>query len=427
MFRAVFSSLRMRLLVLVWAVFLPVFFLTLYGDYVERDLRIHEAKDNAYRLVSLAAADEERLMSSQSELVRAIARLDAVEGRDAVACNKLLADLMAQSDAVASVAVADLNGAVWCSSIPLPSSINIGDRSYFKRAVETRALTFSNYQIGRISGLPVINLTLPSYNSAGELQGVVSASLNLAWLNRSLGDMHLPSHSTLFIIDSDNTLLAFSPNPKWQIGRAITQTALIQAIQAQPEGGAIEFQEEGEPYLYVFTPLRGEAKTAGFFASIGIPTSVAYAAVGQNIAGNLLGLAVVTLLAMIAAWWFGELLIVRRLRIVTALARELAEGNLNVRTGRWYGVSELSELTHQFDRMAEKLQQRDGDLKRQAEELATITRLSREITQVPDLATTLDTIARLIAEAAQSDAVGVLMLGADGKLRQGSQALLIEP
>jgi GAF domain-containing protein len=90
-----------------------------------------------------------------------------------------------------------------------------------------------------------------------------------------------------------------------------------------------------------------------------------------------------------------------------------------------------------FDQMAATLQQRaheqkeaEETLRRQADELAAITRLSSQVTAVPDLNQVLASIARVTAELSQSDASGVYTLDANGILRlaasYGVSANLIE-
>jgi signal transduction histidine kinase/CheY-like chemotaxis protein len=58
----------------------------------------------------------------------------------------------------------------------------------------------------------------------------------------------------------------------------------------------------------------------------------------------------------------------------------------------------------------------NADLRRRAEELAAITRVGREITSVPDLVYTFDSIARHAAELSHSDASGVFVSRSDGRM-----------
>ncbi|MCI0478414.1 MAG: GAF domain-containing protein, partial [Anaerolineales bacterium] len=81
-------------------------------------------------------------------------------------------------------------------------------------------------------------------------------------------------------------------------------------------------------------------------------------------------------------------------------------------------------MARAFDQMAATLQQRAAEqknaveaLRQQAEEFATITQLSRQVSSVSDLNQVLTMIARVTAELAQSDASGVYIPDATGILR----------
>jgi two-component system sensor histidine kinase UhpB len=63
-------------------------------------------------------------------------------------------------------------------------------------------------------------------------------------------------------------------------------------------------------------------------------------------------------LGLLAAWFGGDIFILRRINSLVAATRQLAEGDLGVRIGPWYGDDELGVLAESFDEMATSLQQR---------------------------------------------------------------------
>ncbi len=73
-------------------------------------------------------------------------------------------------------------------------------------------------------------------------------------------------------------------------------------------------------------------------------------------AGFLVGL-----LALAAAWYGGERFIMRQLRVILEATERLAQGDLGSRTGVTDTKSELGQLAHTFDAMAESLQQRASE------------------------------------------------------------------
>src|SRR6266571_1622343 len=67
---------------------------------------------------------------------------------------------------------------------------------------------------------------------------------------------------------------------------------------------------------------------------------------------------IVGILALGAAWFGGELFVLRQVRVLSKAARQLAGGDLSSRTGLAAETGELGELALIFDSMAASLEQR---------------------------------------------------------------------
>jgi signal transduction histidine kinase len=83
------------------------------------------------------------------------------------------------------------------------------------------------------------------------------------------------------------------------------------------------------------------------------------AAARHDQAMSLLGLGVTTLLALLAAWLMGDILIVQRVRRLSETAERIATGDLDARTGIGYGREEIGNLAQALDRMAATLQKKE--------------------------------------------------------------------
>ena len=73
----------------------------------------------------------------------------------------------------------------------------------------------------------------------------------------------------------------------------------------------------------------------------------------------LSGLGVWPLLAMLAAWLVGDVLIVQRVRKLMGTAERIAAGDLEARSGIAYGHEEIGNLAQALDRMAAALQKKE--------------------------------------------------------------------
>jgi two-component system, cell cycle sensor histidine kinase and response regulator CckA len=87
----------------------------------------------------------------------------------------------------------------------------------------------------------------------------------------------------------------------------------------------------------------------------------------------------VGLVALMAAWFGGELFILRQVRVLSDAAKRLGTGDMSSRTGLHNSPGELGQLAEVFDDMAESLQQRVKERERadaKAQKLAAFAQLN---------------------------------------------------
>ncbi|WP_229507663.1 HAMP domain-containing protein [Massilia sp. Dwa41.01b] len=75
---------------------------------------------------------------------------------------------------------------------------------------------------------------------------------------------------------------------------------------------------------------------------------------------SLIGLAATTMLALLAAWLAGDVLIVQRVRKLMDTARRIAAGELDARSGIPYEREEIGRLAEALDEMAATLQKKEA-------------------------------------------------------------------
>jgi signal transduction histidine kinase/CheY-like chemotaxis protein len=94
--------------------------------------------------------------------------------------------------------------------------------------------------------------------------------------------------------------------------------------------------------------------------TIGIPTETIISNARHDQLVSLLGLAATTMLALLAAWLAGDILIVQRVRKLRDTAGSIAAGKLDARTGIEYGREEIGNLAQALDEMAATLQKKEN-------------------------------------------------------------------
>jgi signal transduction histidine kinase len=363
------ASLRTRLLLLVLLAVIPALGLTLYTNLEERQLRKALVQEHAMRLSRLVSGGYERLIEDARQLLVTLAQLPAVRDRNLAACNALFADLLTQHSSYANLGVIDTDGNVICTAIPITDEVYLGDRVYFRRALESGDFAIGEYQVGRITRKATVNFGYPVLDDASHVRAVVYAALDLAWLNKLARQAELPSETMLTIVDRNGTILSRYPDDGNWVGELMPERLVLSAILAQQGNGTTDASgRDGIPRLFSFAPFGGAAQSADAYVSVGIPAAVAFAGVNRILARNLAMLGLVAGLALAAAWVGGNLFIVRQIQALVAATKRVAAGELGVRTGLPYGQGELGQLAGAFDQMAESLE-RAHERRLQEEEL----------------------------------------------------------
>ena len=358
MFRFSFSSLRSRLIVLILLAILPALGLTLYTGLEERQIQSIQAKENALRLTRLAAGDLVQVTEGARQLLIGLAQLTEVRQTNTMVCGNLFANLLRQYPYYVNLGVIGPDGNIICSAIPLQSPVDLSDRGYFQRAFNKRGFAVSGYQVDRATGKPTMNFALPVLDDAGVVLAVVFAALDLAWFNQIEVEAQLPAQAALLVIDHKSMILAHYPDSEKWVGQHVPEVPLVRAVMLQEDESIVETSGlDNITRLYGVTIIRADPN-ARLFVSIGLSKEAAFDSANRVFVRNLVALGLVGALGLLAAWFGGDIFILRRINRLVAATRQLAEGDLSVRIGPWYGDDELKVLAGSFDEMATSLEQR---------------------------------------------------------------------
>ena len=394
-----FSSLRVRLILLVLLTIVPALGIIFYDAAELRQREVDRAKTEALTLSRLAARQYEELIEAARRTLLALAQLPEVRGGDPAACPARLTDLLSEYQGYHNFAVADITGNLFCITTPAAEPPNVTDRAWFRQTVQTRDFTVSNYQSGWIDETPVIVFSYPVLDAAGQVQAVVSASLEVAQLNQIAAETDLANGAALMIVDRNNTIVVHHPQPEEWVGQTLPEAPLIMAIRSVDEGKVEVAGLDDMTRLYAFTPLRS-SMSAGLSLAIGLPKQVAFGEADRIWTRNLTVLGVVSLLALIAAWIGSDLFVLRQVNELIRATQRL-RNNLSARTGLAHEAGELGQLARAFDDMAATLERQEADRRRAREELMALNvSLEQRVAQRTVLMRLLQDVAVAANEAA---------------------------
>lgn len=304
-----FGSLRVRLVLLVLLAVIPSLGLILYTARVQRLAATEAAHENLSQIAALTASDVSGVIEGAQQLLGGLAQFHEIRSNDPAICGAVMAKLLATYSFYSTLGVASPEGKVICSAVPLTNSVTVADRSWFRQALQARDFTVGVWQVDRLTSKPSINFASPVVDEANRIQLVIFAALDPRYLNRRISLVRLPNGAALVVVDRQGTILARSPEADSQ-GRIAPEASPLKSVAAYRGRGTAEIVDaDGVRRIYAFSPISGKRGTADAYVSLSIPTAIALADADTQQAHNLLGLIVVSLLALAAAWFGGHTIV----------------------------------------------------------------------------------------------------------------------
>ncbi|MEW6658998.1 MAG: ATP-binding protein [Thermodesulfobacteriota bacterium] len=363
------SSLRFRLMIVVFLAIMPMAALIAYHDLEERQQASLNSERELLRVVQNCDSDYRNIIEQTKQLLAALAEFPAVKNYDTIAATELFAKVLRQDSLYLNIMATRGDGQIFASAKPLPPHVppNLSDRLYFQRILETRQFSQGEMVFGRALGVATLPVAYPLLDPSGRVQGVVAAGLNLGRISRIFQIQELSPESSFAIIDNRGRIMFQHPDPGKWIGKDLSHTEIIQKILAEKQGPIKARDVYGQERLYAYLPLGGNPEAG--FAFAGIPLQTILAPARLAFIRNLTSLGLATFLALTLAWLLGLLFVIRRMNILTNTTKKLAAGDLSARTGFDYGIGEIDQLARAFDEMANTLQQRESERQQSEKEL----------------------------------------------------------
>lgn len=373
--RAFFSRLRVRVLLLVLLAVVPALLLMLYSAEERRRQDFAAVQENVLRLCQFTANNMERDFEATRQLLAALSRVSDFSTTTTVNCSGAYTELTRQSSLYENLGRVAPDGTVVCSALPAFQGSNVADQAWFRRAIETRGFVVGGYRPGSVAGRATINFGYPVVGREGEITSVLFAAMDFSWLNRLAEQARLPLGATLTATDRNGTVLARYPDPELWVGKAYPNAPIIKAIHDRREGQVEVAGIDGVQRIYAFSSIPGHDITV----HIGFTREAAFEAANRSLRRNLAAMAAVALLALLAAWFVGDLFLVRQVNALVAATRRLGSGDLSTRTSLPYHSGELGTLARAFDEMAESLEFRDAQLRESEVERSSTESLFTEV------------------------------------------------
>jgi len=363
---------RGRIIILVVLSALPALAFIVYSTWDERARAEANARQELRRLVTLAAREQAQVIEGARQTLVAISLVPSVVLNDPVRCSKYLASLLERSPGIYhSMGIYGSDNVLFCNAMEWKGTVYSPDRLYVTLARTTGKFSIGEYQVGRVTKLPGINLGYPLTDEAGKVAGVAFVGVDLNSLNRMAAVTPLPRHGILTVVDRDGLVLARKPASAAKIGQKLRNPDLLAALNSSTGEGEFRARgTDGVDRLFAHDIVVKNPKgPVPIRILVSLPLNVVFGEANRAFVRDLAGTLIATLLLLVAAWYGAEIFVLRKTRALLAVSSRVRAGDLTARTGLRNEGEELSQIGEAFDEMTRALQQRDTELKHALQDL----------------------------------------------------------
>ena len=365
-------SFLTRLLLLVFLALVPICALEVWNQIDLRRQRSEEIHDHARQLLGLLGGEQQRLVEGVRQMLELLAETPAAQDLDASACQTLLTRTGARIENYLTINIAGTDGIILCSTNTALAGRSIADRVHVRAALESGGFTVGEFIRQRHNGKPAMPFGLPiRRNSAdGPPIGVVTALIDLGWLERYLSEHPLPDNASLLVADGNGIVLAHAPMRPGAVGSTLPQR-FRPLLDADAVGTARLMGIDGIERVFAYVPL--SAGVRHIFVAIGIDHEAAMSGIDDALWRSLIWIAATLMLGLLAAYVIAKRHIYLPVTALVAATERWRAGDRSARVGAVDGP-EMSRLGLSFDALAEDLDRQ----MRAREEASAALRASEE-------------------------------------------------
>jgi diguanylate cyclase (GGDEF)-like protein len=368
-------SIRARLIVVALLAIAPLMLERVRGLERTRGERAELALARVVDLARGGAEAQREIVYSIRALLQVLAHVQSRMPADPAECNRTLAELTGKIPWLRTVNIAGTDGRIRCATDPRGVGLNVSDRPYFQEALHSHDFALSDYLITRVSQAPGLIATYPVADKNGAVSGVIFAAVNLQWIGDLAASVAQHSGTSVALLDGAGTLIAASDDEEPLIGKSFADHPLVRSMLANDEGTLTMPGLDGVQriFAYIRVPWT-RARLA-----VGLDASVVHSGIDHEITLAYVQLALFGTLVLLAAWFGGERLILRPIRLLVQTAARFGRGDLRVRSREKPWISEFEPLAAALDDMARKLAGREEELQianQHLEELASLDGLT---------------------------------------------------
>ena len=382
-------KLRSQLLILIITIFIPVSGILFFTGYKEYEKTIREIKNNAHQLISLFSYEQLQIVAQTQQFLKILSNVPLIRDFDLTECNSFLQTIHTENTQYSTIVVTNNKGIVECCAIPLKKSINLSDRSWFRRISKNKEFIIGNFIISRSAKKASLPFAYPILNSEGNFLGVVGAAYDLSCYDEIFKKLPLPRDSIIILTDRNGKILFQSNGDPKCIGKPINDCRGFN-IPDKTHGDFDVNDTDRIKRTYHFKRLFVGQPSNELCLLVGFSKRVIFAEAKSQLITNIAILCVIAISSLLMVWLIGRRLILNPVNQLIERAQQIQKGDLSYTRKPTKLPKELHILSIAFEKMLTELINREKALQKSEQ-------LYREIVEgTENLVTEVDAQGRFV-------------------------------
>ncbi len=332
-------------------------------DRVQRD--VADVRERLIQTAEAAASDEATLLTSGSQMLRALANQPDVRSGTA-ACVPALQNALKGLTYITNILRFDAAGQALCLARHAPETpTDASKRIWWPEAQKRTDFFITPLAYSNVSRTNVIGGVLPLQTATGQFDGVIALALDVSWLDVPLHTRRIPAGAVLAVFDPAGKMIVANDFP-------IAAKVFANRPAGVQRDALLSASIDGRSWSYVFVPLLNNPSSIGF----AMRNRTLFASTYLHVATDLLLPVLMLGLASAAIWIATDRQVTRWIVYLRRIATAYAHGHYAIRpVALEQAPAEFRMLGETLSTMAAAVQDRDRRLR---EALAQKTLLIKE-------------------------------------------------
>jgi hypothetical protein len=302
-------SIRARLMLVALLAVVPLMLDRVRILESTRSDRLDAAYAEAADIAKRSADAQLELINTTRAVVLVVAHSYAALIHPGQSCADFINGLAADAPWIKGFSVVGANNRISCSTHSAAVGLDVSDRPFIQEARRSEGFVLSDYVMTRSNSQPSIIAAYATHGKDEAMNAVILAPFDLQWVGRLAAMTKQRSGASVFLVDGRGTVLSGRFGDRSLIGRSFGEQPLVRDILQRNEGTVSGEGFDSVRRIYAFTRLPG---TDGRVV-VGFDEHEELSRIDREIGIGYVQLLLLGLLSLLAAWFGGEMLIVRAL------------------------------------------------------------------------------------------------------------------